>query len=231
MTKPLFENIQACVFDAYGTLFDVHSAVERHRARIGAHAGQVSALWRTKQLEYTWLRSLMGRHADFWQVTGDALDYALDTYGIVDERLREELLAAYGRLSCYQEVKTVLATLRAHGLQCLILSNGSPAMLQSALAGSDLEDEFAAVLSVEEIGRYKPDPAVYQLALTHTGLAAPQISFQSSNAWDIAGAASFGFRTAWVNRFDQKRERLPFGADAELKDLAALPALLGIARG
>lgn len=228
MNHALFEGIEVCVFDAYGTLFDVHSAVDRYRTRIGAHADQLSALWRTKQLEYTWLRSLMQRHADFWQVTREALDYALETYGVADQGLRSDLLNAYQALSCYPEVEAVLDRLRNHGIQCLVLSNGSPDMLRSAMAGAGLEHRFSAVLSVEQVGRYKPDPEVYRLAVAHSGAEPARISFQSANAWDIAGAASFGFRTAWINRFGQKRERLPFGADAELTDLAGLPALLGI---
>ena len=228
MAEALFKGVRACVFDAYGTLFDVHSAVNRYQQRIGAHAGAFSALWRTKQLEYTWLRSLMGRHTDFWNVTKDALDYALETYAIVDGGLRADLLDAYRQLECYPEVQAVLGKLRAQGIDCLVLSNGSPQMLQEAIAGAQLQTVVGAVLSAEEVAVYKPDPAVYQLAVTHSGVPARQISFQSSNAWDIAGAASFGFRTAWINRFGQKRERLPFGADAELKDLSGLPALLGI---
>lgn len=228
MAQALFQDIRACVFDAYGTLFDVHCAVDRYRQRIGAHAGQFSALWRGKQLEYTWLRSLMGRHTDFWNVTKDALDYALETYAMVDDGLRADLLDAYRQLDCYPEVKPVLDKLRRQGIDCLVLSNGAPQMLREAIAGAQLQTVVGAVLSAEEVGVYKPDPAVYQLAVTHSGVPAGQISFQSSNAWDIAGAASFGFRTAWINRFGQKRERLPFGADAELKDLSGLPALLGM---
>lgn len=229
MSQVPFAEIRVCVFDAYGTLFDVHSAVERHRQRIGAHAAQVSALWRAKQLEYTWLRSLMGRHTDFWHVTKDALDHAFETYGVADDQLRADLLDAYRALACYPEVPAVLAQLKAHGIRCLVLSNGTPQMLDQALASAGLNDAFDAVLSVEAVGVYKPDPRVYQLAVEHCGVAAGQISFQSANAWDVAGAASFGFRAAWINRFGQKRERLPFAADAELPDLRGLPALLALA--
>lgn len=227
MTGVLFENIRLCVFDAYGTLLDVHSAVARCQDRIGAHAGQMSALWRTKQLEYTWLRTLMGRHTDFWNVTKDALDFALETYGISDAQLRSDLLDTYRLLRSYPEVKTVLSALAARGLPCMVLSNGSPQMLRDALAAADLEDAFSAVLSVEQVAAFKPRPEVYELAVGASSVPAGQICFLSSNAWDIAGAASYGFRTAWVNRFRQKRERLPFGADAELSDLNGLPALLG----
>lgn len=227
MTQLPFEDIRACVFDAYGTLFDVHSAVGRHRERIGAHADQVSALWRSKQLEYTWLRSLMQRHTDFWHVTEDSLDFALDTFGISDGNLRRDLLDAYLRLDCYAEVPEVLAQLRARGLPLAILSNGAPAMLQAAVEHAGLAAVIDQVVSIEEAGVYKPHPNAYLIAVERLGVEREQIAFQSANAWDIAGAASFGFRTAWINRFGQKRERLPFGADAELKDLRGLTALLG----
>lgn len=224
---PRFDAIRACVFDAYGTLFDVHSAVGRHRGRLGDKADGLSALWRQKQLEYSWLRSLMGRHADFWQVTGEALDYAMDTLDLADDDLRRDLLDAYRRLDCYPEVPELLRWCRRRGLTTAILSNGSPDMLQAAVDGAGVGELLDAVLSVEEVGIYKPDPRVYQLAVDRLGVSAPAISFQSSNAWDVAGAASFGFRVAWINRFGQRRERLPAGADAELNSLAGLPALLG----
>lgn len=223
-----FQNIQACVFDAYGTLFDVHSAVESHRQRLGDKADPLSALWRTKQLEYTWLRSLMGRHADFWQVTQDALDYAMDMVDLPDSELRQALLDAYLHLDCYPEVPEVLGRLREGGLKTAILSNGSPAMLQAAVDSAGLQDLIEISLSVEDIGIYKPHPRVYQLAVDRLGVETAGISFQSSNAWDVAGAASFGFKVAWINRFGQRPERLPAGPDAELKSLSELPALLGM---
>jgi 2-haloacid dehalogenase len=221
-------DIKACVFDAYGTLFDVHSAVGRQRTRLGDNAERISALWRTKQLEYTWLRSLMRRHTDFWQITHDALDYALDSFDIADTDLRDDLMQAYLQLSCYPEVPGVLAGLKQNGMRNAILSNGSPAMLQAAVANAGLEDRFDHVLSVEDAGIFKPDPKVYQLAVDRLGVAPQQICFQSSNAWDAAGAASFGFRVAWINRFGQRRERLPLPPDAELKTLSELPSLLGL---
>jgi len=223
-----FQQIKACVFDAYGTLFDVHSAVGRHRERLGPVADPVSALWRTKQLEYTWLRSLMGRHADFWQVTQDALDYAFATYAIDDSTLHKDLMEAYLRLDCYPEVPETLDRLKQSGLKIAILSNGTPAMLETAVAGAGLESLIEFNLSVEAVGIYKPDPRVYQLAVDRLGVTAETISFQSSNGWDVAGAASFGFQVAWINRFGQRPERLPAGPDAELTNLAELPALLGI---
>jgi 2-haloacid dehalogenase len=223
----VLSNIKACVFDAYGTLFDVHSAVGRHRTRLGSEADRVSALWRSKQLEYTWLRSLMQRHADFWQVTGDALDYALDSFDINDAALRRDLMQAYLRLSCYEEVPEVLSTLKRHGMQTAILSNGSPQMLQAGVDNAGLGDHLDQVLSVEDVGIFKPDPRVYQLAVDTLGVAAQQISFQSSNAWDAVAAASFGFRVVWINRFGQRRERLSHQPDVELKTLHELPRIVG----
>lgn len=220
--------IQACVFDAYGTLFDVHSAVGRHRARLGERADRVSTLWRAKQLEYTWLRSLMGRHADFWQVTQDALDYALDAHAVSDTALRQDLLAAYRTLDAYPEVPATLARLKAAGMRTAILSNGSPAMLDAAVASAGLTNAFDAVLSIEAVGVYKPDPRVYALAVARLGVPAEAISFQSSNGWDVAGAASYGLRVVWVNRFGQRPERLPFPPDAVIPTLAGLPALVGL---
>jgi 2-haloacid dehalogenase len=221
-------NIQACVFDAYGTLFDVHSAIGRHRERLGEIADQVSNVWRIKQLEYTWLRSLMRTHADFWQVTVDALDYAFDSFGLNDRQLRNDLLDAYMRLSCYPEVPETLGRLKRGGMRTAILSNGSPEMLEAAVTGNDLHHLVDRILSVEDVGIYKPDPRVYQLAVDRLELGKADIAFQSSNSWDIAGAAAFGFNTVWVNRFGQRRERLPSGPAVEINNLAELPPLVSL---
>lgn len=221
-----FDDIQVCVFDAYGTLFDVHAAVGHHRARLGDKADAVSAMWRTKQLEYTWLRSLMDRYVPFWQVTGDALDYAFDAHGVSDPGLREDLLNAYMQLDCYPEVPDVLARLKDGGMRTAILSNGSPDMLDAAVKNSRLEDLLDAVLSVDELGIFKPHPSVYQLAVDRLEVAPRQVSFQSSNAWDAAAAATFGFRVAWVNRFGQAEERLPDQPDGQLETLSELPAVV-----
>ena len=219
--------IEACVFDAYGTLFDVHSGVARLRARVGEQAEALSQLWRTKQLEYTWLRALMARHVDFWQVTGDALDYALARTG-VDAAVREPLMAAYRSLDAYPEVPDVLRRLREGGLKTAILSNGEPEMLAAGARSARIDDLLDAVLSVEEVGIFKPHPKVYQLAVDRLGVAAEGIAFQSSNAWDVHGAATFGLRTVWINRFGMPPERLPGAAEHELRDLSGLPALLGL---
>lgn len=226
MTKQnTLTGITACVFDAYGTLFDVHSAVRRYSNQI-KESEAVSALWRAKQLEYTWLRSLMGRYVDFWQVTADALDFALETYGISDTVIRQDLLQAYMTLSCYSEVPDVLDRLKRKGIRCAILSNGSPQMLSSAVKNSGLSEFFDAVISVDMISQYKPDPRVYQLAVDELKVEKSKIAFQSSNAWDAAGANAYGFNVVWVNRFKQKPERLNTSVDIELTDLEKLPELL-----
>ncbi len=219
-------NIKACVFDAYGTLFDVHSAVGKYDERLGDVADQVSNIWRTKQLEYTWLRSLMKKHADFWQVTQDALDYALDVFDIADKQLRDELIDAYLELECYPDVPDTLLKLKDSGRQIAILSNGSPAMLEAVVKSSGLDDLVRTILSVEIVGIFKPDPTVYQLAVDRLGVTAAEIVFMSANAWDAVGATAFGLRVAWINRFTQRMERLPFQPDIEIKTLAELPDLL-----
>ena len=226
MSAPHLPGIRACVFDAYGTLFDVHSAVARHRERVGSRADAVSAVWRAKQLEYTWQRSLMDRYVDFSQVTADGLDYALEAHGVDDEALRADLLDAYLTLDCYPEVPGVLRTLQEAGLRNAILSNGSPAMLESAVESAGIGDLLEAVISVDALGIYKPAMAVYRLALDRLGVGRGQVSFQSSNAWDAAAAATFGFRVVWCNRFGQTRERLPDAPDAEIPTLDDLPDIV-----
>lgn len=226
MPEPALDDIAACVFDAYGTLFDVHSAVARGGAGLGDKASAVSALWRQKQLEYTWLRSLMGAHADFRQVTQDGLDYALAFHGLDDPDLNRRLMALYLTLDAYPDVPACLEALRAAGLATAILSNGEPGMLEAAVASAGLTALFDAVLSVEEIGIFKPDPRVYQLAVDRLQVETARVCFVSTNAWDAAGAAYFGFRVAWLNRFGQRLERLPGTPAAVIAGLDELPALI-----
>lgn len=229
MTGEGHARVAACVFDAYGTLIDFGAAVEGRRDRIGEAAGQVNALWRQKQLEYTWLRSLMGRHADFWQVTGDALDFALAATGFDDPALRDRLMDLYRKLEPFPEVPDTLDRLKTGGMRCAILSNGAPDMLNAAVTHAGLDRRLDACLSVEEVGVFKPDPRVYQLAVDRLGVARKSVCFLSSNTWDAAGAASFGFRVVWINRYGQPPERLPDGPEVELDSLATLPDLLGLA--
>jgi len=224
--KPTIGGIKACVFDAYGTLFDVHSAVGKHRERLGDIADRVSTVWRTKQLEYTWLRSLMKRHADFWQVTQDALDFAFEMHSLKDSQLSKDLMGAYLELDCYPEVPGALSELKTRGFKIAILSNGTPTMLEAAVKNSRLESMIPRIFSVETAGVFKPDPRVYQIAVDELGVKPEEIVFQSSNAWDAAGAAAFGLNVAWINRFGQSPERLPGKPQLEIKDLSGLPELL-----
>lgn len=224
--KPTISGIKACVFDAYGTLFDVHSAVGKHRQRLGDIADHVSAVWRTKQLEYTWLRSLMGRHADFWQVTQDALDFAFDMHTVKDPDLRKDLIEAYLNLDCYPDVPGGLTELKDRGFEMAILSNGTPTMLEAAVKNSGLGTLITKIFSVEKVGVFKPDPRVYRIAVDELNTKPEEIVFQSSNAWDASGASAFGFKVTWVNRFGQSPERLPGRPDVEITDLSELPELL-----
>ena len=218
-------SLPVCVFDAYGTLFDVHSAVAAHRESIGPQAEAVSALWRQKQIEYSWLRSLMGAHADFWQLTQDALDYALRVHGITNADLRSRLLSAYRTLRAYPDASGCLQGLRAQGRRLGILSNGSPEMLSRAVTSAGLDAFFEAVLSVESVGVYKVHPRVYAMVPEKFGVSAAEVCFVSSNAWDVAGAAHFGFQVAWINRLALPPENLPGRAVTEIKSLAELPGL------
>lgn len=227
MTNGL-RGIKACVFDAYGTLFDFNSATDRCRSDLGGKADALSDIWRTKQLQYTWLRALMGRHAPFHQVTGDALDYALAAQDINDPALRGRLMDLYMNIDAFPEVPGVLATLKSAGMKTAILSNGSPEMLDAAVTHTGIGDSLDAVISVEEAGVFKPHFSVYQLAVDGFGVEAGEISFQSSNAWDAVAAATFGMRVVWVNRYGQPPERLTADADFEVENLDALPEILGL---
>jgi 2-haloacid dehalogenase len=219
--------VEACVFDAYGTLLDVRSATARLSHEMHGKAEQVGALWRQRQLEYTWLRSLMGRHGDFWAVTRDALDHAFGALELLDnDDLKNRLMDAYLSLDAYPDVAPVLAELRRAGLRTAILSNGTPAMLTAGMRSAGIGDSLDAVLSIEDVGIYKPHPSVYQLACDRLGLERDGICFVSSNGWDVAGAATFGFQTVWLNRFDQERDRLPGEPRLVLRGLDALPSLV-----
>jgi 2-haloacid dehalogenase len=218
--------VRACVFDAYGTLFDFAAAAKGCRDVLGDAIDRLTALWRDKQLQYTWLRALQGRHADFWQVTGDALDFALDTLAIEKPGLRDRLMNLYLTLDAFPEVPGVLEQLKKAGLKTAILSNGTPVMLSAAIKAARLDASFDAVLSVEEVGIYKPHPKVYQLAVDRLGIPATAIAFQSSNAWDAYAASAFGMQVVWCNRYDQHAERLPGAPNHRVKSLAELPGLV-----
>ena len=227
MSNEPLAGVQACVFDAYGTLFDFASAARGCADVLGDGIDQLTALWRDKQLQYTWLRALQERHADFWQVTGDALDFALATLGIDKPGLRERLMDLYLKLDPFPEVPDVLRHLRNAGMRTAILSNGSPTMLDAVVKTSGLDALLDAVLSVEAVGVYKPHPKVYQLAVDRLAVPAAAIAFQSSNAWDAYAASAFGMRVVWCNRYGAQPERLPGAPDRTVRSLAELPSLVG----
>ena len=227
MSNEPLAGVQACVFDAYGTLFDFASAARGCADALGDGIDRLTALWRDKQLQYTWLRALQERHADFWQVTGDALDFALATLGIDKPGLRGRLMDLYLKLDPFPEVPDVLRHLRNAGMRTAILSNGSPTMLDAVVKTSGLDALLDAVLSVEAVGVYKPHPKVYQLAVDRLAVPAAAIAFQSSNAWDAYAASAFGMRVVWCNRYGAQPERLPGAPDRTIRSLAELPSLVG----
>ncbi|HEX5611549.1 MAG TPA: haloacid dehalogenase type II [Burkholderiales bacterium] len=226
MTTLKLPGIQACVFDAYGTLFDVNAAAAREKEALGERWQALAESWRAKQLQYTWLRGLMGRHADFWRVTSDALDYALASLDLHDAALRQRLLDLYFALQSYPEVKKVLTRLKALGLKLAILSNGEPKMLAAAAANSGIAELLDAILSVEEVKVFKPHPSVYRLPSQRFGFAPAQMCFVSSNGWDAHAAKAFGYRVVWCNRFGQAAERIPETPDGQITTLSMLPEIV-----
>ncbi|HKB83600.1 MAG TPA: haloacid dehalogenase type II [Burkholderiales bacterium] len=216
---------RALVFDAYGTLFDVHSISVACESLFPGRGAELSSLWRAKQLEYTWLRSLMGRYTDFESITRNALDYACGALGLeLTESDGTDLMQRYRQLSTFSGVRDTLAALR--GRKLAILSNGSPAMLNALVEHAGLSEFFAAVISVDELRMFKPHPSVYGLATKHLGVNVDEIGFVSSNFWDVSGAASFGFRTFWINRNDRRRDELGFEPAAMVQRLDQLLPLL-----
>jgi 2-haloacid dehalogenase len=220
---------RAVVFDAYGTLLDVHAAVTRHAARIGPAAAALSALWRAKQLEYSWILSAAGAYEPFWSLTDRALGHAMAVHGIQDDALRADLLAAYRVLDAFADAAPALGALRGLGLSAGILSNGSPDMLTDAVTAAGLAPLLEAVLSVHAVRRYKPDPHVYALATERFACQPHEIGFVSSNAWDAYGAMRFGFRVFWLRRADVPVEYWLDETATTLGTLAELPARLGAA--
>jgi len=213
------------VFDAYGTLFDVHAAIARHRAWAGPEAERFSEIWRTKQLEYTWTLTLADRYVDFWMLTERALDYAFARVPSVDRKLRPKLLDAYLTLDAFPDARTILADLKAHGAQLAILSNGSPRMLAAAVEAAGIGGLLDSVLSVDSVRRYKPLPEVYALVTDALAARPSDVAFVSSNRWDVMGATSFGFKAFWVNRARMPDEYADFAPLREIPDLAALPGV------
>lgn len=226
----ILPGVEMCVFDAYGTLFDFNSAVVRHRRALGRSADALSELWRTKQIQYTWLRNAMGAYAPFWQVTGEALDHCLAAQRIADPAVRERLMGAYLALDPFPEAPGMLACLSRAGKRAAILSNGNSGMLDPMVTASGLAGHFEAVLSVDEAGVFKPDPRVYRLVEARCGVTPDKVCFLSSNCWDAHGAAQFGFRAVWVNRTGAPDDNLPGTLAAQIRDLSDLPDLIGVRR-
>ncbi|MCP4048431.1 MAG: haloacid dehalogenase type II [Gammaproteobacteria bacterium] len=209
-------------FDAYGTLFDIHSAVARHRELVGPMADRVSEVWRNKQLEYSWTRNSMGQYREFWLLTEQALDFALATVPGANVDAKKQLLGAYETLDCYDDVAGVLTKLQSNGAKTAILSNGSPAMLESAVNHAGIADLLDEVISVDPIKTYKATQTVYALIANSFGVRPEEISFQSSNRWDIAGAKTFGFYCQWINRTGQPDEYLDLSPDEVHTDMTGL---------
>ena len=224
MTNP--RTVKACVFDAYGTLFDIHAPAASLAADLGNEGRALSAQWRAKQLEYTWLRSLMGRYADFSQVTAEALDDVLEESGLAGSAVRDKLLSLYTSISAYPDAVSCLEALKRSGARTGILSNGSPSMLAAAVTRGKLGAFLDYILSADAVRIYKPSPEVYRLACTAFGAEPGEIAFVSANGWDCAGATAFGFRVIHVNRFPEAYGRLGFVPEAHVADLSEAAALL-----
>lgn len=223
--------VNICIFDAYGTLFDVTSATrivanEEEYSSFPNHSVKVSNSWRIKQLEYSWLRNIMHEYIDFWQITKDALDFALEENQIKNEKLRQRLLDVYWNLSAYPEAQDVLTTLKANNIQTGILSNGSNQMLNSAVVSANLENYLDKIISIDGIEIYKPDPKVYQMVIDQFNCKIEEVLFISSNGWDIAGASKFGFTTLWVNRNLIPKDRLTFMPNKITNNLSTIPNIL-----
>ena len=213
---------KAVIFDAYGTLFDVHSAVARNMADVGPDAARFSEIWRAKQLEYSWVLSLASRYEPFWILTEKALDYAFARFPQIDRSIRPLLLEAYRRLDAYPDVRDTLRALRVQGLRTGILSNGDPSMLNAAVASAGLADDFDTILSVDAAQVFKTSPRTYELVLQALPVAATEVVFVSSNRWDIAGAAAFGFTPVWVNRLGLPEEYVELAPSAVVRSLGEL---------
>ena len=226
MPGKTLRGIRACVFDAYGTLFNVDSATRPFTAELGGRALALNRLWREKQLNYSWLRAVQGVHVDFWQVTADALDFALDSVGAAGPVLRDRLMDQYLTLDAFPDVYDSLCRLKKSGFELAILSNGTPVMLETAVQHAGLGVFFSNVLSVEAAGVYKPHSRVYQLAVDRLCLRKQEIAFVSSNGWDVHAGSAFGLRAIWCNRESRIPERLPGQPELVLKSLGELPGCL-----
>ena len=215
------KNIKAIIFDAYGTLFDVNSAAEKCKDKIGEKWEPFSNFWRTTQLEYTWLRSLMGRHKDFWQITEDSLDKSMKVFKIKPS-MRDELLNLYKVLSTFKEVHETLKKLKEKKFKLAILSNGTPSLLKELVKSNNLENLFDDIFSIEEVGVYKPNSEVYDLPIKKYEIEKNEVAYLSSNTWDVSGGGNYGYQAIWVNRNNNIFDKLDYKPNFEIKDLSGL---------
>ena len=215
------KNVKAIIFDAYGTLFDVNSAAEKCKDKIGDKWEPFANFWRTTQLEYTWLRSLMGRHKDFWQITEDSLDKSMKAFNI-DSSMKNELLNLYKILSPYKEVSETLKALKEKKFKLAILSNGTPSLLNELVKSNNLNDLFDDIFSIEEVGVYKPDSKVYDIPVKKYKIKKDEIAFLSANTWDVSGGGNYGYQAIWVNRNNDTFDNLDFKPKLEIKNLSGL---------
>ena len=219
------KNIKAIIFDAYGTLFDVNSAAEKCKEKLGDKWEGFANYWRTTQLEYTWLRSLMKRHKDFWQITEDSLDKSMNFYNI-DNSMRSELLDLYKVLSPFTEVRDTLKKLKQSNYKLAILSNGTPDLLNELVVSNQLKDIFDDIFSVEEAGIFKPDSKVYDLPINKYNIEKNEVLFLSANTWDVSGAGNYGYNTVWVNRNNNIFDKLDFEPNKQISNLSELLDLI-----
>jgi len=219
------KNIKAIIFDAYGTLFDVNSAAEKCKEKIGDKWEGFADYWRTTQLEYTWLRSLMKRHKDFWQITEDSLDKSMKAF-YIDPSMKNELLDLYKVLSPFKEVPEVLKTLKEKKIKLAILSNGTPTLLNELVKNNNLENIFDDLFSIEQVGIYKPDSKVYDIPIQKYRIEKNKIAFLSANTWDVSGGGNYGYNAIWVNRNKNIFDNLDYKPNFEIKDLSELISLI-----
>ena len=219
------KNIKAIIFDAYGTIFDVNSAAKKCKDKIGDRWESFSNYWRSTQLEYTWLRSLMKRHKDFWQITEDSLDKSMEVYGI-HTSMRTELLNLYKILSTFSEVPDVLKSLKKKKFKIAILSNGTPALLNQLIRSNNLETLFDDIFSIEEVGIFKPVYSVYEIPIKKYKIRKNEIAFLSANTWDVSGAGNYGYQSIWVNRGNNVFDKLDYKPKYEVKNLSEILKLI-----
>ena len=219
------KNIKAIIFDAYGTLFDVNSAAEKCKDKIGDKWEGFANFWRTTQLEYTWLRSLMNRHKDFWQVTEDSLDKSMKAFNI-DPLMRDELLSLYKVLSPFKEVPEVLKILKEKNFKLAVLSNGTPTLLKELVKSNNLDNVFDDLFSIEQVGIYKPDSKVYDMPIQKYSIEKDEVAFLSANTWDVSGGGNYGYQSIWVNRNKNIFDNLDYKPKNEIKDLSELIKLV-----